>query len=61
MRAARLRFFLTSDHSDAQIKGAVRVTREEIDRLAKENFGLKAAALAARLLTPSLFLIVGGL
>ena len=61
MRAARLRFFLTSDHTAAQVKEAVRVTREEIDRLAKENFGLKAAAGAARLLSPSLFVIIGSL
>jgi 7-keto-8-aminopelargonate synthetase-like enzyme len=61
MRAARLRFFLTSDHTVEQIKEAARVTREEVDRLTNENFGLKAAALAARLLSPSLFVIIGGL
>lgn len=49
MRSARLRFFLTSDHTREQIAETLRVTREEIDRLENESFGLKAAAIAARI------------
>jgi 8-amino-7-oxononanoate synthase len=49
MRSARLRFFLTSEHSSDQIERALRATREEIDRLENESFGLKAAAVAARM------------
>lgn len=52
MRSARLRFFLTSEHTPEQIKQALQATREEIDRLDQEGFGLKAAALAARILAP---------
>jgi 8-amino-7-oxononanoate synthase len=49
MRSARLRFFLTSEHTPEQIKQALQATREEIDRLDQEGFGLKAAAFAARM------------
>jgi hypothetical protein len=49
MRSARLRFFLTSNHSEGDINTALRAAREEIDRLSKESFGLKAAATAMRL------------
>jgi 8-amino-7-oxononanoate synthase len=49
MRSARLRFFLTSEHTRDQISEALRVAREEIDRLQNESFGLKAAAVAARI------------
>jgi 8-amino-7-oxononanoate synthase len=49
MRSARLRFFLTSEHTRDQISEALLVTREEIDRLENESFGLKAAAVAARI------------
>jgi 8-amino-7-oxononanoate synthase len=49
MRSARLRFFLTSDHTRDQISEALRVTREAIDRLENESFGLKAVAAAARI------------
>lgn len=49
MRSARLRFFLTGKHTADQIVEALRVTREEIDRLGNETFGLKAAAAAARI------------
>jgi 8-amino-7-oxononanoate synthase len=52
MRSARLRYFLTSEHTPEQIKQAVQATREEIDRLDQEGFGLKAAALAARIIAP---------
>lgn len=51
MRSARLRFFLTSNHTHDQITEALRATREEIDWLDKESFGLKAAAIAARVVT----------
>lgn len=50
MRSARLRFFLTSEHTPEQITQALHSTREEIDRLDQEGFGLKAAALAARVI-----------
>lgn len=48
MRSARLRFFLTSEHTAEQIRVAVRITREELDNLNSDNFGLKTAAAAAR-------------
>ena len=49
MRSARLRFFLTSNHSEGDIKTALRAAREEMDRLSNESFGLRAAATATRL------------
>jgi 8-amino-7-oxononanoate synthase len=39
MQSARLRFFITSAHSPAQIEAAVRITKEERDRLLAEGFG----------------------
>jgi 8-amino-7-oxononanoate synthase len=39
MQSARLRFFITSAHSTAQIEAAVRITKEERDRLLAEGFG----------------------
>ena len=35
LKAARLRFFLTSEHTAAQIRDAVRMMREELDRAGK--------------------------
>jgi 8-amino-7-oxononanoate synthase len=32
INTARLRFFVTSEHTDAEIRGAVKATREELDR-----------------------------
>ena len=32
MKAGRLRFFLTSEHTPEQIQFAVRTTKEELDR-----------------------------
>lgn len=49
MRSARLRFFLTSSHTKDHIKLALRAAHEEMDKLSKENFGLKAAAAATRM------------
>ena len=37
IRAARLRFFLTSEHTPAQIREAVRTMREELDGLGKRQ------------------------
>ncbi|MGE8943346.1 aminotransferase class I/II-fold pyridoxal phosphate-dependent enzyme [Leptospira interrogans] len=48
MRGARLRFFLTSEHTVEQIRVAVRITREELDNMNRENFGLKTATAVAR-------------
>ena len=36
-KAARLRFFITSEHTPAQIRAAVRVMREELDALSKRQ------------------------
>lgn len=48
MQSARLRFFLTSEHTQEQISETLAATKEEIERLDQEGFGLRAAALAAR-------------
>lgn len=48
MRGARLRFFLTSEHTKAQIENSVEIVREELDRLKSENFGLSSAATGAQ-------------
>ena len=37
IKAARLRFFLTSEHTPTQIRAAVRTTREELDGLGKRQ------------------------
>jgi 8-amino-7-oxononanoate synthase len=37
IKAARLRFFLTSEHTHAQIHEAVRITREELNGLGKRQ------------------------
>ncbi|MGQ0672803.1 MAG: aminotransferase class I/II-fold pyridoxal phosphate-dependent enzyme [Hyphomicrobium sp.] len=42
MQSARLRFFITSEHTAEQLDFAAQVTREEIDRLSSEKFGLSA-------------------
>lgn len=47
-RAARLRFFLTSEHSEADIDEAVAITAEEHAALAKAGFGVKMAAALAK-------------
>lgn len=55
-RTARLRFFVSSEHSSEQIDQALAATREELDRLLEEGFGMDAlprliaagAALAPR-------------
>jgi 8-amino-7-oxononanoate synthase len=43
-RAARLRFFLTADHSEAQIRGTVAILLEESRRIAEEPTDLAAVA-----------------
>jgi 8-amino-7-oxononanoate synthase len=50
MQSARLRFFISSEHTEAQIKSAVEITKDELDRLDREGFSLanKAAALMLR-------------
>jgi len=40
MKAARIRFFITSEHTEEQIRSAVRICREELDALSKGVFGL---------------------
>ena len=51
MRAARLRFFLTSEHSAAQIENAAFVLKEELENLGKDKFGLATAAAAINYVT----------
>ena len=40
MQSARLRFFLSSEHSQAQLEAAVAATEQELARLSATNFGL---------------------
>jgi hypothetical protein len=40
MQGARLRFFITSEHTREQMETAIRTTAEELQRLIKENFGV---------------------
>ena len=47
MRAARLRFFLTSEHTPDQITNAANVLKQELDALGPDKFGLATAAAAA--------------
>ncbi|GLK79549.1 aminotransferase class I/II-fold pyridoxal phosphate-dependent enzyme [Methylopila turkensis] len=51
-RSARLRFFLTSEHSFDQIDEAVAVTADEHAKLAKAGFGIKMAAALAKATRP---------
>lgn len=51
MRAARLRFFLTSEHTTAQIENAANVLKEELENLGKDKFGLATAAAAINYVT----------
>ena len=44
MQSARLRFFLSSDHTTEQITEALTVTAEELQRLHDEKFGEAFAA-----------------
>lgn len=50
---ARLRFFITSEHSEVQIRETVALTAELLDGLVRDNFGLNAIdpARIARLLS----------
>jgi 8-amino-7-oxononanoate synthase len=47
MQSARLRFFLSSEHTRDQIDLAVATTKRELDRLAAANFGLADVLAAA--------------
>jgi 7-keto-8-aminopelargonate synthetase-like enzyme len=40
MQSARLRFFLSSEHDQAQLEAAIAATQEELALLAAANFGL---------------------
>ncbi len=51
-RSARLRFFITSDHSFEQIDEAVAATADEHAKLAKAGFGIKMAAALAKATRP---------
>ena len=51
MRAARLRFFLTSEHTTAQIENLARALKEELENLGKDKFGLSTAAAAINYVT----------
>lgn len=44
MQAARLRFFLSSEHTPAQIETAIAATKRELARLEAEKFGLSTLA-----------------
>lgn len=44
MRAARLRFFLSASHSDEDIRTAVHLTADSLDRLRREGFGMALPA-----------------
>ena len=50
MQSARLRFFISSEHTEAQIVSAVEMTKDELDALDREGFSLanKAATLMLR-------------
>ncbi len=49
MQMARLRFFLSSDHTATQIKQALLATSEELSRLENEGFDDKLAAFLAQM------------
>jgi hypothetical protein len=52
-RSARLRFFITSEHTHDQIDAAVAATAEEHAGLAKAGFGIKMAAALAKATRPA--------
>jgi len=43
-RAARLRFFITASHTEAQIRQAIDVTAEEVERIHPKYLGLAGPA-----------------
>ena len=54
VQSARLRFFITSEHTASQMRTAVELTRGELDKLERSGFGLSAIEkLAAGRLAPS--------
>jgi 8-amino-7-oxononanoate synthase len=44
MQAARLRFFITSEHTEEQIRTAIAITKRELDKLVAQGFGLSMLA-----------------
>ncbi len=52
-RAARLRFFLTAQHTEEQVREAVAILREEADAVAAEPTNLAAVARHLGRLVPS--------
>ena len=46
MRASRLRFFMTSNHTPEQIRAAVKATAEEMLTVSKRQSIVERAALA---------------
>lgn len=46
MKSGRLRFFITSEHTQDHIRTAIKALREELDRLEDENFSIETAASA---------------
>lgn len=44
MQSARLRFFITSAHTEAQISSAIAITQRELGKLAAAGFGLSGVA-----------------
>jgi 7-keto-8-aminopelargonate synthetase-like enzyme len=51
MRAARLRFFLTSEHTADQITNAAEVLAEEREAFGPDKFGLSTASAAIHYVT----------
>jgi 8-amino-7-oxononanoate synthase len=47
-KSARIRFFITSEHTDAQIDRAVDATAEELARMAEENVGFSSLVKSVR-------------
>jgi 8-amino-7-oxononanoate synthase len=45
MKAARTRFFITSEHTPEQLRETVKITAEELDALVKAKFGIEKAML----------------
>jgi 8-amino-7-oxononanoate synthase len=44
MQSARLRFFITSEHTETQIRTAITTTKRELEKLVAEGFGLSTVA-----------------
>lgn len=48
-KAARLRFFLSSEHTQEQIRTAIAATAEELGKLARSGIGIRTVAAAAKM------------